>query len=254
MIYEKMPIKQLEMVFAAGNITPEQIEILRSADSRVAVQRLIRKWERSVEEFNRVRQMYSYERNFYEQNLWKVAGVDEAGRGPLAGPLVVAAVILPPEFYLPKINDSKKLSPKVRESLYPQIIDQAIAVERVVVAPAVIDELNIYQATRQAMRQAVSKLKPQPEAALIDAMELNLSIPHQSLIKGDALSASIAAASVVAKVERDHMMDKLAEEYPEYGFVRHKGYGTAEHLAAIQQYGPCPEHRRSFEPIKSWRE
>ena len=181
-----------------------------------------------------------------------IAGVDEAGRGPLAGPVVVAAVILPLGLFLPRLNDSKKLSPKVRDALYDQIRDQAIAVGTAIIDEKTIDRINIYQATINGMYDAVFSLQPQPQKVLIDAVHLDrLPMPSLSIIKGDAKSASIAAASIIAKVTRDRLMDAYDKEYPVYGFARHKGYGTAEHVAAIRQYGPCPLHRQSFEPIRS---
>lgn len=249
----KMTIKEIEGIFASETIAPESIAMLR-ADARPAVARLIKRWEKTQQELDRVRALYFYEDLYYKTGAERIAGVDEAGRGPLAGPVSVAAVILPPHFYLAKINDSKKLSAKVREALYETITAQAIAVAHVFIEPETIDRINIYQATVQGMYQALQSLRPAPEAALIDAVPLErLTIPSQSLIKGDALSASIAAASVIAKVKRDRLMDEWELRYPGYGFAQHKGYGTAQHLEAIRRLGPCPIHRKSFEPIKSWR-
>lgn len=229
----------------------EEVDFFR-ADERAAVKRLLKKWDREQQERQRVRGLYKYEQEFQAQGRELVAGIDEAGRGPLAGPVVVAAVILPVDCYLPKINDSKKLSPKQRDTLYDEIKKAAIAVERAVIGREIIDCVNIYQATVQGMQEVLKKLMPQPEAVLIDAVPLELPVPSLSLIKGDSLSASIAAASIIAKVERDRIMEDLDKKYPEYGFAKHKGYGTAEHLAAIRKYGPCPQHRRTFEPVKSW--
>ena len=221
-------------------------------DARASVRRLAARWERSQAERERVRLLYREEDAFYARSLSLVAGVDEAGRGPLAGPVVVAAVILPPHCFLPKINDSKKLSPKAREALYEQILAAAVAVGRAIVDEKTIDEINIYRAAERGMYEAVAALRPQPQAVLTDALPLELAVPSKSLIKGDAISASIAAASIVAKVERDRLMCALDERYPGYGFAKHKGYGTAEHLAALRAHGPCAIHRRTFEPIKSW--
>ena len=249
---EEMTIKQIRELIESGTMAIEDVEALRK-DGRSSVNQLIKKWDRQQAEIVRVQNLYTFEAEFYHQEIHAIAGVDEAGRGPLAGPVVVAAVILPERLHIPKINDSKKLSAKVREELYQFIIEKAIAIERVFIEPEVIDKVNIYQATVQGMYEVIHALTPKAQAALIDAVPLNqLVVPSQSLIKGDAKSASIAAASIIAKVERDHLMDKLDKIYPEYGFASHKGYGTAAHLAAIRQYGPCPIHRKTFEPIKSW--
>lgn len=251
---EKMTIKQIEEMISRDDVATGVIEMFRQ-DGRATVGKLIKRWERNQAELLRVQNLYHFENEFYENGSALVAGVDEAGRGPLAGPVVVAAVILPPKLHIPKINDSKKISAAVREELYQIITKQAIAVERIFIAPDIIDEINIYQATVQGMYSVIDSLMPKAQAALIDAVPLGkLAIPSQSLIKGDAKSASIASASIIAKVERDHLMDELDKIYPAYGFAQHKGYGTAAHLAAIRQYGPCPIHRKSFEPIKSWRQ
>ena len=164
----------------------------------------------------------------------------------------VAAVILPRDLYLPKLNDSKKISPKIREELFEEIQAKAIAIGSALIDAKTIDRINIYQATINGMYESIFSLSPRPQKVLIDAVKLDrLSIPSESIIKGDAESASIAAASIVAKVTRDRLMDAYDRQYPEYGFARHKGYGTAEHLAALKKYGPCPIHRLSFEPIHS---
>ena len=174
------------------------------------------------------------------------------GRGPLAGPVVVASVILPENFFIEKINDSKKLSEATREKIYDIIMENAIAVNRAIIDEKTIDRVNIYQAAMNGMYEAIYGLNPKPDAVLIDAMPLeSLDIYHQSIIKGDSKSASIAAASIVAKVERDRMMNEFDKIYPQYGFAKNKGYGTSEHLEALRKYGPCEIHRKSFEPIKS---
>ena len=188
--------------------------------------------------------------------LWQegvaFAGMDEAGRGPLAGPVSVAAVILPENWLLPKLNDSKKLSAKVRDELYDEILAKAISVKQVFVDEKTIDRVNILQATMNGMYEAIFGLDMEPQQVLIDAVHLEkLPMEQLSLIKGDAKSASIAAASIIAKVSRDRLMDEYDSQYPEYGFASNKGYGTAEHVAAIKKYGPCPIHRVSFEPIRS---
>jgi len=248
---QKMTIKEIEILVKQKDLTAETITALTN-DTRSAVQRLFRKWEREQTEMQRVEALYKYEYQFQKQGIEYIAGVDEAGRGPLAGPVFVAAVILPIGLYIPKINDSKKISAKVRESIYELLLKEAIAIERSIVDEKTIDRINIYQATINGMYNAILSLQPKPQQVLIDAVPLKqLDIPSLSLIKGDAISASIAAASIVAKVERDHMMEEYDKMYPEYGFAQHKGYGTAQHVAALKKYGPCPIHRRSFEPVKS---
>jgi ribonuclease HII len=176
-----------------------------------------------------------------------IAGIDEAGRGPLAGPVAAGAVILPKDLKILYLNDSKKLAPARRDLLYEEIKEKAIAWAVGIVSPERIDEINILQATYEAMRDAVNSLSVKPDFLLLDAVTVpGLSIPQEPIIKGDAKSLSIAAASVMAKVTRDRMMLEYDKLYPEYGFARHKGYGTAEHIAALKQYGPCPIHRRTF--------
>ncbi len=243
-------IKQLEQFFSDGP-SEELIEACRQ-DTRQAAARLVRRWERMKAEKSRVDAMYKYEYEAMEQGQEIIAGVDEAGRGPLAGPVSVAAVILPRGLYLPKINDSKKLSAKVRDELYDEIMEKAVCVQHVFVDEKTIDRVNIYQATMNGMYNAIFALEPKPQKVLIDAVQLGeLPMPSLSLIKGDAKSASIAAASIIAKVRRDRLMDEYDKKYPQYGFAQHKGYGTAQHVAAIREYGPCPIHRISFEPIRS---
>lgn len=193
----------------------------------------------------------------YEKDLWRkgyqyIAGVDEAGRGPLAGPLFVAAVILPQNVSIVGLDDSKKLTARKREFIYQEIYNQALAISIVNISIATIDELNIYKATKLGMSQALQELIIEPNVALIDAMPLeNLPFETISLIHGDALSASIAAASVVAKVARDKFMLALDEIYPEYKWIKNKGYGTKEHMLAIKTHGITPHHRTSFEPVKT---
>ena len=179
--------------------------------------------------------------------LHVICGVDEAGRGPLAGPVCAAAVILPEHLQIPGLNDSKKLTDKKRRELFPVIKQQAIAYGIGLASEAEIDEINILQATFLAMRRALSQLSIRPEIALIDGnRETDFGLPVKTVVKGDSLSANIAAASVLAKVTRDNIMVELAQQYPEYGFEIHKGYGTKAHYEALGTYGPCPIHRRSF--------
>lgn len=191
-----------------------------------------------------------------EINLWEIeselpfeliCGVDEAGRGPLAGPVCAAAVILPKGLVIPGLNDSKKLSDKRRRELFPIIQQEAVSFGIAFASQEEIDEINILQATFLAMRRAMEQLNPQPEFALIDGnRETDFGVPCKTVIRGDSLSANIAAASVLAKVTRDNWMMEAAEKYPGYGFEIHKGYGTKAHYAALEKLGPCPIHRRSF--------
>ena len=202
----------------------------------------------------RRRFMLRHERALWAQGLTRVAGVDEVGVGPLAGPLVAAAVILPPECAVRGIDDSKKVPPARREALRVEIEACAIAVAIGIVEVGDVDRLNTYWASIEAMRRAVAALPVAPQQVLIDARHIpGLAVPQAALVKGDARSYSIAAASIIAKVRRDAMMTALEERYPGYGFARHMGYGTAEHLAALARLGPCPAHRRSFQPVAQAR-
>jgi ribonuclease HII len=249
-----MTVADITNLLTEDDVPLESIQVL-TQDKRVSVQRLIAKWRqrqaRIAEDKARVAEMYIHEHALAAQGCSVIAGVDEAGRGPLAGPVVIGCVILPPDTYLPLLNDSKKLTAEQRSKLYHLIKETALAVNYEIVDREEIDQVNIYQATIAGMYRAIAGLKVRPEGALIDAVPLpKLSMRSVSLIGGDAISASIAAASIIAKVERDKLMLELDQEYPMYGFARHKGYGTKEHLAAIQKYGPCPIHRQSFEPIR----
>ena len=191
-----------------------------------------------------------------EINLWEIeselpfeliCGVDEAGRGPLAGPVCAAAVILPKGLVIPGLNDSKKLSDKRRRELFPIIQQEAVSFGIAFASQEEIDEINILQATFLAMRRAMEQLNPQPEFALIDGnRETDFGLPVKTVVKGDSISANIAAASILAKVTRDNIMVELAQQYPEYGFEIHKGYGTKAHYEALRTYGPCPIHRKTF--------
>lgn len=193
-----------------------------------------------------------YEKNLYKDGVNLIAGVDEVGRGPLYGPVVTAAVILPENLKLDGLTDSKKLTPKQRERFYDIILECAISVSIGMRSHERIDEINVYAATKEAMYDAINGLSVKPEHVLIDAMKLeDLDIPSTSIIKGDAKSQSIAAASVIAKVTRDRMMNEDALLYPEYGFDHHKGYATRAHVDAVKKYGVLEKHRRTFEPIKS---
>ena len=195
--------------------------------------------------------LLSYEQELYEKGIKLIAGTDEVGRGPLVGPVVAAAVILPENYYLEGLDDSKKLTEKKREKYYDIIYKDAISIGIGIVDAKTIDEINILEASRLAMKKAIEDLKIKPEYILSDAMKLdNQSIPYKDIIHGDALSESIAAASVVAKVTRDRMMYDLDKEHPEYGFAKHKGYPTKLHLENLKKYGVLDNYRFSYKPVK----
>ncbi len=194
--------------------------------------------------------LYQYERDLIKQGITLIAGVDEVGRGPLVGPVVTAAVILPVNYKLEGLTDSKKLTPKKRDKFYDIIMQDAISVSIGMKDAQIIDEVNIYEATKLAMLDAINNLSIKPEHVLIDAMPLDISIPHTSIIKGDAKSLSIAAASVIAKVTRDRMMDELDIKYPMYNYKKNKGYPTKEHIEAINKYGIIEGYRKTYGPVK----
>lgn len=198
--------------------------------------------------------MKEYEKELYNKGIEYIAGVDEVGRGPLVGPVVTAAVILPSDFYDERIQDSKKLSEKKRELLYDIIKQQAISIGIGISSNETIDKINILQATKIAMKEAINNLSIKPQHVLIDAVKLDINIPSTSIIKGDAKSQSIAAASIIAKVTRDKMMYELDKKYPEYDFAHNKGYGTKKHIEAIKKYGILKEHRKTFAPCNEYIE
>ena len=224
-------------------------------DSRSGVIQAIakrkRELQKQVDEDLRLEKMLAYEKELYAQGIDLIAGVDEVGRGPLAGPVVAAAVILPKACKIPGLNDSKKIPKSKHKEIYEAVLQNAIAIGIGVKDNHVIDQVNIYEATKLAMMEAIGQLEPQPQHLLIDAMKLDLPISQTSIIKGDANSLSIAAASIVAKVTRDQMMEEFDKEYPGYDFAQNAGYGTAKHLAGLDKLGVTPIHRRSFEPVKS---
>lgn len=193
---------------------------------------------------------YEFETKYYNQGIEYIAGVDEVGRGPLAGPVVAAAVIMPKGFYIEGITDSKKLSEKKRNEFEKLIIENAISIGISFMSEKVIDEINIYEASRKAMIDAISKLNPIPEIVLVDAMPLDIEVKTESIIKGDEKSFMIACASIVAKQTRDRFMDELALKYPEYGFEKHKGYPTKYHKEALKKYGVLDIHRRTYKPVQ----
>ena len=224
-------------------------------DSRSGVIQAIAKRKKEIQkrldEDERLEGMLAYEKELYTQGIQLIAGVDEVGRGPLAGPVVAAAVILPKACKIPGLNDSKKIPKSKHKEIYEAVLQNAIAIGIGIKDNHVIDQVNIYEATKLAMMEAIGQLEPQPQHLLIDAMKLDLPIPQTSIIKGDANSLSIAAASIVAKVTRDQMMEEFDCEYPGYDFTQNAGYGTANHLAGLDKLGVTPIHRRSFEPVKS---
>ena len=249
-----MTIKEIKQLLHSDQVTDQQLKELAN-DTRNGVQKLLASYQRQQEKIAVKRA--AFEKRFsYEQNFWNkgqlVAGVDEVGRGPLAGPVVTAAVIIDANFDLIDVNDSKQLSPAKRLALYPKILEEAVSVAIGVKSPAVIDQINIYEADRLAMAQAVSDLDRKPDALLVDAMDVPIDLPQIKLIKGDAKSNSIAAASIVAKVFRDKLMDDYAKIYPQYDFPHNAGYGTKKHLAALKKYGPTPIHRKTFAPVSDF--
>ena len=199
-------------------------------------------------EEQRLIELKKIENEIYKTGVQTICGIDEAGRGPLAGPVVVAAVIMPKDSFIEGVNDSKKVSEKKREALYEQITDEAIAWGVGIIDQKEIDEINILNATKKGLTTAIKELKVKPDRIIVDALDKidTLGIPYTPIIKGDAKCYSIAAASIIAKVTRDRIMRQWDEIYPMYGFEKHKGYGTAMHMQAIREYGLCPLHRRSF--------
>ncbi|AGC69044.1 ribonuclease HII [Thermoclostridium stercorarium subsp. stercorarium DSM 8532] len=236
---ETMPLE--EAVSWLCDIIPDYgISVAKLADT--FSKRLVR----LREEKRRLLKMSEFEIHARKQGFVHIGGIDEAGRGPLAGPVVAGCVVLPENCFIEHLNDSKKLTPSMRDRLFDIIIEEAVDYGIGMVMPEEIDEINIYNATKKAMMQAVSNMKKTPDYLIIDAMELPLQISQLSLKKGDSLSISVAAASIIAKVTRDRWMEEAHKLYPQYGFDRHKGYGTEEHMEAIRKYGLCPIHRKSF--------
>lgn len=221
-----------------------------AADARSGARALARSAGRRLEERRRVERLFALRGRFVREGARAVAGVDEVGVGPLAGPVVACAVVLPDAVDLLGLNDSKRLSASARERLASAIREQALAVSVAAVPPAEVDRLNVYHAALEAMRRAVTGLALPADHLLVDARRIpGVSVRQTAIVHGDAVDGSIAAASIVAKVARDAMMCELDARYPGYGFARHKGYGTEEHLAALRRLGPSPVHRRSFAPV-----
>jgi ribonuclease HII len=251
---EKLTIAEVEQkLFKNDDVKEDFLDYLKN-DERKGVQRMLLKWEKQeqlkMQLHDQFISMTSFERKYRAEGFQFIAGIDEAGRGPLAGPVVAGAVILPEDFYLPGLNDSKKLNELKRDEYFEAINAQALAVGVGIVSAADIDEINILQASKKAMLAAISQLKISPDFLLIDAVKLDTPYPFEALIKGDSRSISIAAASIVAKVTRDRLMKELSLEFPQYGFQANMGYGTAEHLKAIQEHGVTPHHRKTFAPVR----
>ena len=249
-----MKINEIKELLA-GEPTALQLAELEK-DERKGVQKLLEGYKKRLQKAAKERERFSHmldlENKFYVEGKTFIAGVDEAGRGPLAGPLVIAAVILPQDVFIAGLNDSKQISASKRDLLYEEIMAKAIDIEVNIVSVSNIDSLNIYSATQQGMAQVLENLHCKPQAALIDAMPVSLpGVEIKSIIHGDALSASIAAASIIAKVTRDRIMERLDKVYPAYGFAHNKGYGSSAHMQAIAEQGATCWHRRSFEPVKS---
>ncbi|MCC5895506.1 MAG: ribonuclease HII [Alkalibacterium sp.] len=249
-------MKQIKAFLAEHETLPaDRLNELEN-DSRAGVQSALKSWnlkrEKQIKLLEQFDRMQQFERNARLKGASYIAGVDEVGRGPLAGPVVSAAVILPPDADLVGINDSKQLSLKDREYWAKKIKEQAVSIRYAVVSAEEIDRLNIYQATRVAMKQAVMELSPQPDHVLIDAMQIDVPVSQEKIIKGDAKSISIAAASIIAKVIRDNLMKDYDEKYPGYGFGNNAGYGTKEHLEGLKLLGPTPIHRKSFNPVSAY--
>lgn len=252
----KLSIANIKLLFDNNEIDEQSLQQL-SNDTRKGVQTLVARYNRQREKELKAREQFfklvAFDKKFQSENIQYVAGVDEAGRGPLAGPVVAAAVILPEDFTLIGLNDSKQITAEQRDKMYDYIIQEAISYEVAVVSNEQIDALNIYDATKLAMTEAVKKLAVPAQFVLTDAMPLNDGqIPYESIVKGDEKSLAIAAASILAKVTRDRWMVKLDEQYPQYDFKGHKGYGTKAHLEALQQYGLTPYHRLTFSPVKQF--
>lgn len=245
----------LKRLFELGEVNEKHIKQLKT-DERIGVQKLIRTYEKKQEKHAMLGQkflaMCHMEQRNYAEGCEYIAGVDEAGRGPLAGPVVAAAVILPKNFRLLGLTDSKQISETLRNNFFQIIVDQAISYGISVISNEKIDEINIFEATKRAMYNSLEKLDPQPDHALLDAVQLkHLPFTSEAIIKGDQQSISIAAASVLAKVTRDRLMRELHNEHPVYNFHSNMGYGTKHHLKMLKKYGVSPHHRRSYEPVRN---
>ena len=255
---EKYTISQIKEILSSIHLIEDPMFQQLSLDMRKGVQAALKSCQKRIEKEQKRAEhfieMQYYERLAYQEGASFIAGVDEVGRGPLAGPVVAAAVILPKNIEDLGFDDSKKLSASKREEIYRLIQEKAIAIGIGIVDADIIDQINIYQASRLAMQQAVSELKIQPDYLLIDAMKIDVNTPQIGIIKGDAKSISIAAASIVAKQVRDQMMQEFDELYPGYDFSNNAGYGTPKHLEGLKTKGICPIHRKTFAPVKDYLE
>ncbi len=254
---KKMTIQEIEQNLFGDGVEEKASLVQRlRMDERKGVQKILDKWERLQEKqqllHKKFLEMTLFEEELRQQGFRYIAGIDEAGRGPLAGPVVAGAVILPEDFYLPGIDDSKKLSEQKREEYFDRIKMDAIAVGVGIIDAAEIDRINILEAAKKAMLAAVIQLEPNPDYLLIDAVKLETPYPSESFIKGDARSITIAAASIIAKVTRDRLMKEISRKHPEYGFSSNMGYGTTEHLEALKQHGITSYHRKTFAPVKDY--
>ena len=248
-------IKEIKELLATVKELDSPVFLELEKDTRSGVQKEISKRKKIIQaeldENLRLEKMLTYEKDLYKQGLTLIAGVDEVGRGPLAGPVVAAAVILPQGCKIKGLNDSKKIPKKKHLEVFQAVQDQALSIGIGIIDNQVIDQVNIYEATKLAMKEAISQLSLQPQHLLIDAMKLDLPISQTSIIKGDANSLSIAAASIIAKVTRDELMKDYDQQFPGYDFSANAGYGTVKHLEGIEKQGITAIHRLSFEPIKS---
>ncbi|MBU9720299.1 MULTISPECIES: ribonuclease HII [Bacillaceae] len=241
-----------------GEITSKEDEFLKvlQEDDRKGVQKLLKVWEKNYERTENLKQQFMdmryYEEMYWEQGYQFIGGVDEVGRGPLAGPVIASCVVISKDFFLPGLTDSKKLTKQKREEIFEIIQSEALAIGIGTASAEEIDQHNIYQATKLAMERAIRQIEVPLDYLLLDAMKLPVIVPQTSLIKGDSKSVSIAAASVIAKVTRDSYMEELAVTHPQYGFESNMGYGTKEHLEALKNFGITNEHRQSFAPVKEY--
>ncbi|MCC3645676.1 ribonuclease HII [Cytobacillus oceanisediminis] len=251
---EKLTIRQIEEKMKTIELEDDPFLQSIKQDDRKGVQQLLAKWHSrqllQKKIYEKHKEMTRYECQYRSQGFQLIAGIDEVGRGPLAGPVVAAAVILPENFYLPGLDDSKKVPEQKRAEYYEIINAEAEAVSVGIIESDEIDRINIFEATKKAMLSAIEGLNPKPDFLLVDAVKLLTPYPIEAIIKGDGKSVTIAAASIIAKVTRDRMMAEIGKEFPQYGFGKNMGYGTKEHLEAITLHGITPYHRKSFAPIK----
>lgn len=255
MIMKKLTIKEINAELSSITEETDPFIIALEQDERAGAQKALNKWRKfqlqQTELLRKYKEMSVFEEQAELAGAHRIAGVDEVGRGPLAGPVMAAAVILDPDKPIFGLDDSKKLSDKKKNELYDQILTKAIAVSSAIIEADEIDRINIYQASKRAMEKVVEQLSIPADYLLVDAMTIGNNLPQDKLIKGDARSVSIAAASIVAKVERDRLMEEYGQKYPGYGFEKNAGYGTKQHLEGLDLYGVTPIHRMTFSPVQS---